>query len=191
MVPGKDKQVGDQVWHYPGRDQCLDCHTKPGGSSLGLSTRQLNSDYAYAEGSMNQIEKFKQLGLFDAPPKDIAGYPDPAGTGTVEERARSYLQANCSICHRPGGQGAGAVDMRFTTAFADSKMCDAVERDTGEVPMYIVVPGKTDMSTLSFRMHDVTDFRMPKIGSSVVDTAGSALIDEWISALPENSCPNQ
>ena len=103
-----------------------------GGSSLGLSTGQLNSDYAYADGTMNQVEKFKSLGLFDTPPKDIPGYPDPAGTGTVDERARSYLRTNCAICHRPGGQGAGASDMRFITTFADSKMCDQVERDVGQ-----------------------------------------------------------
>ena len=92
---GKDKPVGtaqpQQVWHYPSRTQCLTCHTKYAGRSLGPSTQQLNSDFAYADGMMNQVEKFKALGLFDAPPKDAAGYPDPKGTDPLDARARSYI----------------------------------------------------------------------------------------------------
>jgi hypothetical protein len=189
---GKDKPVGTgtQVWHYPSRSQCLDCHTRYAGSSLGPSTKQMNSDYAYAEGPMNQVEKFKALGLFDTPPKALEGYPDPAGADTLELRARSYLQTNCSICHRPGsGAGVGNLDLRFTTSFAETFLCDPVERDADKVPPVRIVPGNPVDSTLSFRMHDTGEFRMPKIGSSVVDTAGSKLIDDWITALPADACP--
>lgn len=187
---GKDKPVGaaQQVWHYPSRSQCNECHTRYSGRSLGPSTQQLNADFAYAEGTMNQIEKLKQLGLFDVAPKMIAGYPDPFGTdATLDERARSYLQTNCAMCHRPGG-AATTVDMRYTTAFADMKLCDKVERDMGTVPDYRLVPGKPAESTLSFRMHTLEVTRMPKIGSKVVDTDGTKLIDDWIRAVPANAC---
>ena len=128
--------------------------------------------------------------LFDAPPKDIAGLPDPFGADPLEVRARSYLQTNCSICHRPGGE-FNSIDMRFTTAFADMNLCDPVERDMGVVPDYRVVPGNPADSTMSFRMHALDDMRMPKIGSKVVDPEGSKLIDDWITALPTNLCPPQ
>jgi uncharacterized repeat protein (TIGR03806 family) len=188
---GKDKPVGvaQQVWHYPSRSQCMECHTRYAGRSLGPSTQQLNSDFAYADGAMNQVEKFKQLGLFDVAPKTIAGYPDPFGTdATLDERARSYLQTNCAMCHRPGG-AATTVDMRYSIAFADMKLCEKVERDMGTVPDYRLVPGKPDESTLSFRMHTLEVTRMPKIGSKVVDTEGTKLIDDWIRAVPANACP--
>jgi hypothetical protein len=191
---GKDKPVGTgtQVWHYPSRAQCLECHTAYTGRSLGLTTAQLNADFPYAEGMMNQVEKFKQLGLFDAAPKTIAGYPAPEGSeGTPETRALSYLQTNCSICHRPGSEG-GLIDFRFGTAFADRGLCEKSEQDTGKVPAYRLVPGSTDKSALSFRIHQLdADVRMPKIGSTVVDTAGVALVDAWITALPTNACPPQ
>jgi uncharacterized repeat protein (TIGR03806 family) len=189
---GKDKPVGTgtQVWHYPSRSQCLECHTQYAGRSLGPSTRQLNSDYPYAEGAMNQVAKFSELGLFDAPPKDLPGYPDPFGTGTLEERARSYLQTNCAICHRPGGEFS-TLDLRFDTPLADTGLCDKSERDAGLVPEDRLVPGNPDESAISFRMHDLTDVRMPKIGSSVVDDDGTALIDEWITSLPADACPPQ
>jgi uncharacterized repeat protein (TIGR03806 family) len=188
---GKEKPVGSgQIWHYPSRSQCQECHTKYAGRSLGPSTPQLNSDFAYAEGTMNQIDKFEQLGLFDAPPKDIAGLPDPFGADALDVRARSYLQTNCAICHRPGGE-FNSIDMRFTTAFEDMNLCDPVERDAGLVPDYRLVPGNPAQSTMSFRMHAVDDVRMPKIGSNVVDPQGSKLIDDWITSLAADVCPPQ
>jgi hypothetical protein len=194
-MEGKDKMVGSasQVWHYPSRTECLECHTRYAGSSLGPSTAQLNSDYPYADGTMNQVEKLKALGLFDAAPKPIAGYPDPAdASASVEARARSYLQTNCAICHRPGGgNGVGNLDLRFSAPFADTFLCDQVERDAGSVPLYRLVPGKPAESTMSFRMHDLGEFRMPKAGSNVVDELGSTLIDEYITGLPSSACPSQ
>lgn len=192
---GKNKPVGAaaQVWHYPSRGECMECHTRYAGRSLGPSTQQLNSDFTYADGTMNQIDKLQQLGLFDVAPKKLAGYPDPLGEdGTLDERARSYMHTNCAICHRPGG-AATTVDMRYTTAFADMKLCDKVERDADKVPDpdLRLVPGKPAESTMSFRMHTLETTRMPKIGSNVVDTAGVGLIDAWISAIPTNACPPQ
>ena len=187
---GKEREVGQQVWQYPGRGQCPQCHTPGGGFSLGPSTPQLNVDFAYSEGTMNQLEKLTQLGLFEAPPKAMAGYPDPVGTGALEERARSYLQANCAICHRPGGD-FGSLDLRWDTAFEDTGLCDVVERDMGLVPKYRVVPGDIMRSSMSFRMHALDGVRMPKIGSKVVDPEGTALIDQWITNMPTSACPPQ
>jgi uncharacterized repeat protein (TIGR03806 family) len=188
---GKDKPVGAaaQVWHYPSRGECMECHTRYAGRSLGPSTQQLNSDLTYADGTTNQLEKLEQLGLFDVAPKPLAGYPDPFGEqGTLDERARSYLHTNCAICHRPGG-AATTVDLRYTTSFADMKLCEKVERDADKVPELRLVPGKPAESTMSFRMHTLEATRMPKIGSNVVDTAGVALIDAWITAMPTSACP--
>jgi uncharacterized repeat protein (TIGR03806 family) len=190
---GKDKPVGSgaQVWHYPGRGQCLECHIRYAGRSLGPSTPQMNSDFAYADGTMNQLARLEQLGLFDASPKQLPGLPDPFGTDPLEQRARSYMQTNCAICHRPGGEFS-TVDMRFATPLADGALCDVIERDMGTgVPLYRLVPGNPALSAMSFRMHALDDKRMPKIGSSVVDPAGTQLIDDWITSLPTDACPPQ
>ncbi len=40
-------------------------------------------------------------------------------------RARAYLHANCAFCHRPGSSGQGSVDLRFSTTFAGTRICDA------------------------------------------------------------------
>jgi uncharacterized repeat protein (TIGR03806 family) len=190
---GKDKPVGSgsQVWHYPSRSQCLECHTRYAGSSLGPSTPQLNSDFAYADGAMNQIEKFNSLGLFDAPPKALPGNSDPADVAlAIDARARSYLHTNCAVCHRPGGGASvGNLDLRSSTAFDATFLCDEVERDKGLVPDYRMVPGKPNESAMSFRMHALDTLRMPKIGSNVVDPLGVDLIDDWITSIPSDACP--
>ena len=185
----KDKPLANQTWHYPSPSQCLECHTKAGGRSLGPTTAQMNRDHEYADGMMNQVDKFDALGLFDKTPTKIDGYPDPKGTDDLEVRARSYLQANCSICHRPGGP-VSDVDLRFVTPFKDTSLCNQmVNMGTGDpiVPQIRLTPGKPDESVLSFRMHTTTPYRMPKIGSSVVDPDGTSIIDDWITSI--KSCP--
>jgi mono/diheme cytochrome c family protein len=188
---GLDRVLTTQTWHYPGRDQCLECHTTANGRTLGPTTAQMNRDFAYPAGAMNQIDKFDSLGLFDVRPKDIAAYPVPSdtATGTLDQRARSYLQSNCSICHRPGGP-LSDVDLRYLTPFANTQLCNApIIRGTGDpsVPQVRLVPGAPSMSTISFRMHDTGVYRMPKIGSLVVDPTGAQLIDDWITSI--TACP--
>jgi uncharacterized repeat protein (TIGR03806 family) len=189
---GKARKVGSQTWQYPGRGQCPQCHTPGGGFSLGLSTPQLSSDFAYPEGSMNQVDKLEQLGWFDAPPKKLPGYPEPTGADSLEARTLSYLQSNCAICHRPSGEYSG-MDMRWGTPIANMNLCALSERDPGKngLPKYRVVPGKPEESSMSFRVHALDELRMPKIGSNVVDPVGAKLIDDWIAAMPATACPPQ
>jgi uncharacterized repeat protein (TIGR03806 family) len=185
----KDKPVGSQTWHYPSPSECLQCHTEAGGRSLGPTTAQMNRDHDYADGTMNQVDKFAALGLFDTTPPKIDGYPDPKGMGDLEARARSYLQANCSICHRPGGT-VSDVDLRYVTPFKNTSLCNQmVNMGTGDpnVPQIRLTPGKPEESALSYRMHTNTSYRMPKIGSSVVDPDGTSIIDDWITSI--KSCP--
>jgi uncharacterized repeat protein (TIGR03806 family) len=189
LPDSKDKSLGSQTWHYPSPSECLECHTKGGGRSLGPTTAQMNRDYAYADGTLNQLDKFEAIGAFDAAPKKLDGYPDPAGSADLELRARSYLQANCSICHRPGGP-ISDVDLRFVTPFKDTLLCDEpISMGTGDanLPQVRLVPGDPSKSSLSFRMHDRTTYKMPKLGSNVADPTGTKLIDDWITAMTD--CP--
>ena len=110
-----------QHWFYPGRQDCLTCHTVASGGVLGVKTRQLNGDFKYPNGvTDNQLHTLGHLAMFDAVFDDrkIARYPRLANltntSAALELRVRSYLDANCSQCHRPGGAGA-FFDTRFDT----------------------------------------------------------------------------
>jgi uncharacterized repeat protein (TIGR03806 family) len=182
---------GMQNWHFPSRQQCLQCHSTAAGVALGPDTSQLNFDFTYPNGVVgNQLETLEHIAVFDAPPTARAVYPTPSDEAQpVEERARSYLHSNCSLCHRPGGTYSG-IDFRFTTPFEDTGLCgQAPEKgDLGVAGALRITPGDPEHSVLSLRMHTLdTAFRMPQIGTGIVDDTGTGVVDAWISSL--TSCP--
>ena len=114
-------ETHSQSWYYPSRKDCITCHTKLSGGVLGVKARQMNRDFAYPTGvSDNELREWNHLGLF-ATPLGEAGIKDSVRlaaegdeTRSFDDRARSYLDANCSQCHRPGGTVAD-FDARYDT----------------------------------------------------------------------------
>jgi uncharacterized repeat protein (TIGR03806 family) len=198
-VDGYDAEVmgpdGTQTWHFPSRQQCLQCHTTPAGVFLGPETSALDADFTYPNGvTGNQVETLDHIGLFEATPASRPAFPDPTGTtAPLAERARSYLQANCAMCHRPGSNFTG-FDARFSTPFADTMLCNVPPEkgDLGVAGAMRITPGSAATSVLSLRMHvrDIgmaMSFQMPQVGTNVVDDAGASVIDTWIDSL--TGCP--
>jgi len=183
-------------WHFPSQKDCLNCHNTAGGSTLGPETAQMNR----MVGGTNQIDKM--AALFEAPPakpyKDalVAPYASQAGTppasATVEQKARSYLHANCGFCHRPGGNYAN-FDLRYGTPYKDMSLCNATAQKgaiaSAPGKTTILVPGKETDSVMWLRMNeaDPEKGRMPQIGSWVADADGTAVVGEWIKSLPTTS----
>ena len=184
---------GGAMWAYPSRTQCIQCHSIAAGGTLGLETAQLNRDFVYPSTNRisNQLATLEHIGMFAAaigPPEAAPRLAEPAGQEPVETRARSYLHANCSHCHRPMGGGQGTMDLRFAQALADTKTCDATNTQ-GPVmgATKLVMPGSPDASILSLRLHASDNKRMPPVGVSITDSAGAAVVDEWIRSL--TACP--
>ncbi|MBX3191694.1 MAG: PQQ-dependent sugar dehydrogenase [Labilithrix sp.] len=196
FLPGsKRKTVGSQTWHYPSRGECVRCHTEPAGRSLGLELPQLNGDFTYVSTNRisNQLKTLEHIDMFDKPlgkpVEQIAAYPDPLGTGPVEGRARAYLHANCSHCHRENGGGRGNMVLTFATSLKDTVTCnvDPEAGDLGIAGAKLIVPGDPAKSLLSVRPHALGANRMPPIASSLVDTQGVAVLDDWIRSV--TACP--
>ncbi|HZI32083.1 MAG TPA: hypothetical protein VFF11_07060, partial [Candidatus Binatia bacterium] len=110
-----------QDWYYPSRKDCITCHTANAGHVLGVKTRQLNRDFTYPSGvTENELRAWNRLGLFntnlakvDLKKLPALARPDDM-TRSLQDRARSYLDANCANCHRPGGTVA-YFDARYDT----------------------------------------------------------------------------
>jgi uncharacterized repeat protein (TIGR03806 family) len=194
LVPGgKRKPIGGQTWIYPSEAQCLQCHTEAAGNSLGLETRQLafNITYPQTGRDAHQLVTLNTIHALSPPiadPQNESAYPNPTATaGTLDERARAYLHTNCSQCHRPGGPTPSDMDLRFTTALADTHACDVVPGidDLGIANARLIAPGAPERSVIPARMsaRDVPE-AMPPLGSSLVDTEGVTLIRDWIESLP-------
>lgn len=193
LPAAKSKQVGGQTWYYPSRAQCLQCHTAVSGRTLGPELAQLNRTIRYPIGATrNQLTVLEGLGYLTAPlagPADtLAKLEPPQGMGPLENRARSWLHSNCSGCHRAGA-GQGPADFRFTRTFRETNTCNVMpdNGDLGITGARLIVPGNPMTSLVSRRIHALDAARMPPVGSLVVDAAGAALIDEWITSV--TNCP--
>jgi uncharacterized repeat protein (TIGR03806 family) len=192
-IPVTDGSGGahDQTWYYPSRKDCITCHTTLSGGVLGVKTRQMNHDFTYPSGvADNEIRTWSHLGLFEHAPDEasIAGLPRLAlpkdATRSLEDRARSYLDANCSQCHRPGGTVAG-FDARYDTPPDHQEIVNgAVLIDQGIDRPRIVSPHDIWRSIAYMRVDTVGDIRMPPIDRETIDATGVALLRDWIEGMP-------
>jgi hypothetical protein len=162
----------------------------------------------------NQIDAFKAMGLFDqtAPTAPYAealvepyanadlGLSGPPPGATLDQKARSYLSANCGFCHRPDVNDQG-FDLRYSLSLHDTKMCN-LEQQNGIpsmplVPYMELAPGDHGASALWLRMNipvaasdpqEMIDVgRMPSLSSYVIDAQATDLVGQWIDSI--TACP--
>ena len=181
------------VWDYPSRGECLSCHNEASGAVLGPSTAQLNGSLTYpATGiTANQLRTLAHLGMFDVVPDttNLAALPAFGGVTDasvpVAERALAYLDANCASCHRPGTGVQAGFDARYRPGLAGRNLVYAPAlQDLGQHDGRLIIPGDPAHSLLYQRLRRVhEDFAMPPLAKNLLDTAGVALIEEWISAM--------
>ena len=190
LPAGKTRVIGATTWGYPSRGECIQCHTEAAGRALGLETPQMNRDAIYPGDLLaDQMNTLEHIGMFTASPERLDPLPEFDGNASGELRARSYLHANCSNCHQPGGTSQASLDLLFSTALADMGICDAAPENgnMGIAGAVLLEPGDSALSLISLRMHALDSFRMPTLGSRVVDPQGTQLVDAWISGLA--ACP--
>ena len=188
---GKQVTIGGQPWIYPSGGQCLECHTEAAGRSLGIENKQLAFNITYPQTGRNahQLLTHNAINTLATPianPTDVVPYPDPMGTsGTLSERARSYLHTNCSQCHRPNGPTPSNMDWRYSTALADTHACDVAPGvgDLGIANARLIAPGAAARSVVIARMSRRDAQGMPPLGSAQVDTQGAALLTQWVNSL--------
>ncbi len=190
------------TYQVPTDRQCVDCHATDATTRrfepIGPQARHLDRGYAYAGGSVNQLEHLAALGL-------LAGSASgPAATtvwndagAALEARARAYLDVNCASCHNPVGRAA-ATGLWLGADVASPASLGVCKPPVGGAQYrrfaYDVQPGDPDAS---FLYHRLTSYRpnsepprvaMPELGRHVFDDEGNALIRAWIAAMPP-VCP--
>lgn len=187
-APGGTRQ---QTWHFPSRAECTLCHTMSAKYALGVNTLQMNRPHDYGDGQpRNQLAQIEEWGVFTEslsdPPESqprLVDYRDR--TSPLEDRARAYLHANCSHCHRLWGGGLTDFQVQVNLPLDQTGMIDVKPERGGyglEDPR-IIAPGDPDRSLLSHRMTLTGTGRMPHIGSHVIDDEGVALLREWIRQM--------
>jgi uncharacterized repeat protein (TIGR03806 family) len=188
-----------QDYGVPNTNQCHDCHGQGDTlHTLGGRTRQLDREHAYPTGTENQLEHLALLGwLSTTPPAAREKLVDPLGSAPLEERARSYLDANCGHCHSAGGAAVQSGALFGWTDTAPGS--DPVGWGVCKVPtsaggatcglVHDIVPGAPDESVLVCRMASrEPKVQMPPLATRIADDAGVALISEWITSLTLPAC---
>ena len=192
---------GNIAFNYivPNANQCASCHAPNSNDRvlepIGPKARHLNKGFAYGASDVNQLTLWQKEGLlqglppFDRVPKNVSWVDQQH---PLEQRARSYLDINCSHCHSPVGPAdTSGLHLGPETvhgpALGICKPPIAAGRGTGN-RRFDIVPGHPDQSILVYRTAStVADIMMPEIGRSLSHKEGTALLTSWIEGL-EGQC---
>ncbi len=192
LITGSGGLLRTQVWSFPSRQDCLVCHNPNANYVLGVKTHQLNCPTTYPETGVtdNQLRALGNIGLLGTNYNEaqLGGYlksvPITNTSAPLELRVRSYLDSNCSQCHRPGGVQA-YFDARLVTPLAYQGIIQGPAHtfitDTND---RVVVPGDLPHSLLHNRANRVGQFQMPPLAKNLVDSNAVSIIASWINSLP-------
>ncbi|WP_339753057.1 hypothetical protein [uncultured Winogradskyella sp.] len=176
-------------YRIPSRAECFVCHnTASIPIPIGPKPQNLNRNYEFADGTMNQLSKLIEFGyLENALPNNIdttVAWDDTSQS--LESRVRSYVDINCAHCHSDDSY-CDYRPMRFAYQVnADSENLGVcVEPETQFIPnSYIVTPNNLDLSILYYRINTTDEsLRMPLFGRTLKHEEGVRLVQEWITSL--------
>jgi uncharacterized repeat protein (TIGR03806 family) len=188
-------------YEIPGAADCGSCHFGTGGDlPIGPKARNLNHDFDYGGGLVeNQLLHWELAGILQGSPGAGAA-PRAAdafvpASGTLDERARAYLDVNCMHCHNPLGRAG------FTGMWLEPDRPFGPETGKCKTPVaagsaslgleYDIVPGDADMSILVKRLDSVApSIKMPELAKSIVHDEGVALITDWVDNFLSGGCNN-
>jgi uncharacterized repeat protein (TIGR03806 family) len=193
VITNADATTRTQTWYYPSSAECLQCHTPVANYVLGANTRQLNGDLYYPSTGHtdNQLRALNRAGLFFPAINEsaIAGWSHleslTNASASLEDRARSWLDSNCSQCHQPGGTGP-TFDARWDTPLAQQNLIDALpQKGTLGLDHARIVAPKDIWRSILYRRADTTNaaIQMPPLARNLIDTNSLLVVAGWIDSL--------
>jgi glucose/arabinose dehydrogenase len=104
---------------------------------------------------------------------------------SVDQRARSYLHANCAICHVNDGGGNSLLNVEYGVPVDKMRIIDVPpEHDSfGIENAKIVASGNAGASVLYHRVNIRGQGQMPPLASYEVDAGAVKLLHEWIEQM--------
>jgi uncharacterized repeat protein (TIGR03806 family) len=170
----------DFAYVVPNENQCAGCHVTDMSTGefhpLGATAPQFTDRSRMVVAGVMRPDTFAQ----------VVSYLDE--DATLDERARSYLAANCAHCHQPGGPAdTSGLDLRLDAedlrTVGRCKPPIAAGSGTGG-RIFSIVPGDPDASILPYRLASTKPgAMMPELGRSLAHEEGVALIRDWIEAM--------
>jgi len=177
----------------PNANQCRECHDQNKVTGpIGPKARHLNRDLDYPGGRLNELAYWTKIGYLTGAPDPVRAPRQPVwdepATGSIEARARAYLDVNCAHCHSPGGAASN------TGLYLSDLETDQVRLGFCKTPvatgkasadmLFDTVRGHPETSILVHRMaSDEPKIMMPEIGRTITHQEGVELIRQWIASL--------
>ncbi|HUY31949.1 MAG TPA: PQQ-dependent sugar dehydrogenase [Pirellulales bacterium] len=186
----------DRAWQVNATNECKLCHNAGTRFVLGFSRNQLDRPLVGDPFAGSQLSRLTAQGVLAAASPLAAGdrsrLVDPHDASQpLDDRARSYLHANCGMCHHPGGNAIVSFFLRRDLPFDQLNTNKGSGVGTFGMPDgKIIAPGDPYRSLLLYRMSKLGYARMPYVGSRVVDGAAVVLIEQWIRSLPHKRSGN-
>ena len=159
-------------------------------------TDALVDDADASGGASSQLLAWSERGLFDThlDAESVARLPSLARLDdeqrSVEARVRSYLDANCSMCHGTSTGLRATWDGRFETPLERQHLIGEPLSGDADLPRgaIVVAPGHPELSALWLRDGSIDPaLRMPPLGRQTVDQQWLALLERWIRELPSQA----
>jgi len=165
---GKSRSI---TYRIPSQQDCGSCHRAANQLiPIGPKTRNLNIDVIRDGKTENQLVYLHEKGLLDY---DKAGkfgeIPNYRNLSLpVAQRARAYFAMNCAHCHQPSGMaGRLSLDLAYETDYEHTGI-------------------KFNKQNILERIATMGEYHMPKMGTTIIDDEGVALIKRYIKSLPAN-----
>lgn len=175
----------------PNTNDCKRCHIQD-SKLLPIGPKARNMNLTRAGQTENQLVWLAKEGYLENLPdlQQVQALPNwlDKANFSLDQRARAYLDINCSHCHRRGG------DAFNTGLFLEYTETDTVRLGYHKGPVsagagaggldFDLVPGSPDKSILYYRMNSTEPgTAMPELARSMIHTEGVELIKDWIKHL--------
>ncbi|MGK4567426.1 hypothetical protein [Flavobacterium sp. 3HN19-14] len=178
-------------YRIPSESECYACHKiNEVRTPIGIKPQNINHNFAYSDGSKNQLQQLLDQGYLESFPATITSTVDYHDTSQpIDLRFRSYVDANCAHCHQDQGRcDYRALRFNFAETLnpANLGVCVVADEPISSSLQKLVSPGNHGKSVLNYRVASVEESqRMPLLGRTIVHDEGLALIQEWIDSLTD------
>ena len=185
------------LYSVPNMNQCKGCHVKNNIlQPIGPKIRNLNMVYSFEGEDLNQLKKWISFGLME-PIDNISTLPRTVNyenhmDGTLDQRARAWLDINCAHCHSSGGPAESSglyleYEEKNPAKIGVMKRPIAAGRGSGNLN-YTIVPGYPELSILDYRIRSTDPgIMMPELSRHMTHIEGVELISSWIKKMSFNN----
>ncbi len=159
----------------PNVNQCKDCHALNGAMMpIGPKARNLSTETPIVPATLSAAK--------------MPIWNDPA-SGSLDGRARAYLDVNCGHCHNRAGAASNsglylAYEEPAGVAIGIGKRPVAAGRGGGGYD-FDISPGHPEKSIFLYRLKSLDPgIAMPELGRATVHNEGVGLLTAWVKAMP-------